>query len=57
MKEQKEWKVYCEEFRVEPDPEEKTIVVEAMRPRATLRLTKEGAILLAGFLLGQVKGW
>lgn len=49
--------IYCEEFCLVVDQEEKTVVVKAMRPGAELKLTKEGARRLAGLLLGQVRDW
>lgn len=46
-----------EEFCLVVDQEEKTVVVKAMRPGETVKLTKEGARRLAGLLLGQIRDW
>lgn len=54
---EKQRETYCEEFRLILDQREKTVVVEPLRPGATLRLTKDGARRLAGFLLGQIRDW
>lgn len=48
---------HCEEFRLILDQEEKTVIVEPMRPGARLKLTKDGAQRMAGLLLGQVRDW
>ncbi len=48
---------YCEEFRLIRNQEEKTIIVEPLRPGARLKVSKEGARRLAGLLLGQVQDW
>ncbi len=54
---EKQRETYCEEFRLILDQEEKTVIVEPMRPGAGLKLSKDGALRLAGLLLGQVRDW
>ena len=46
---EKQRETYCEEFRLILDQEEKTVIVEPMRPGAGLKLSKDGALRLDCF--------